>query len=276
MDILQAIVLGVVQGLTEFLPVSSSAHLVLVPWLLGWQFDPKAKFVFDVLVQNGTLVAVIAYFWKDLWYLARAVVTGLWRRQPFATSDARLGWAVVIATVPAVVIGLLLKDFFESVFASPLATAGLLLVTAALLTFTERYGRRERDLTTLTWLDAVVIGLMQAVAILPGVSRSGATIAGGLARGLDRPAAARFSFLMSVPVMLGAGLVAAKDLLEIPDFTAFLPAVIAGFIAAAVVGYASIGWLLGFIRRRPLYGFAVYCVLVSLSCLAYGLWGRGG
>lgn len=270
MDLLQALLLGLVQGLTEFLPISSSAHLVLVPWLLGWQFDPKAKFVFDVLVQNGTLIAVITYFWKDLVYLTRAIGDGLWQRRPFATPDVRLGWFVALATVPAVVLGIALKDFFESVFASPLAVAALLLLTAALLAFSERYGRRLRDLTTLTWRDALIIGLMQALAILPGVSRSGATMAGGLARGLDRPAAARFSFLMSVPVMFGAGLVALNDLLEIPNFTDYLLPVSAGFIAAAVVGYLSIGWLLAFLRRRSFYGFALYCVAASGVCLTVG------
>ncbi|MDW8325424.1 MAG: undecaprenyl-diphosphatase UppP [Anaerolineales bacterium] len=271
MDLLQALLLGIIQGLTEFLPISSSAHLVLVPWLLGWRFDPKAKFVFDVLVQNGTLVAVITYFWKDLLYLLRAVLTALWQQQPFATPDARLGWFVALATVPAVVLGFLFKDFFESVFASPPAVAALLLLTAALLAFSERYGQRLRDLTTLTWLDALIIGLMQALAILPGVSRSGATMAGGLARGLDRPAAARFSFLMSVPVMLGAGLVALNDLLAIPNFSDYVLPVSTGFIAAAVVGYLSIGWLLAFLRRRSFYGFAVYCAAASAACLMFGL-----
>ncbi len=274
MDLLQALLLGIVQGLTEFLPISSSAHLVLVPWLLGWQFDPKAKFVFDVLVQNGTLIAVISYFWKDLRYVTRAVIAGLLQRQPFATQDARLGWFVALATVPAVVLGAALKDFFESVFASPLAVAALLLFTAALLTFSERYGKRLRDLTTLTWRDALIIGLMQALAILPGVSRSGATMAGGLARGLDRPAAARFSFLMSVPVMLGAGLVAVNDLLKIPNFTDYLLPVSVGFIAAGIVGYLSIGWLLAFLRRRTFYGFVVYCTAVGIACLAIGLLAR--
>lgn len=271
MTILQAALLGLIQGLTEFLPVSSSAHLVLVPWLLGWQFDEKAKFVFDVLVQNGTLVAVILYFWKDIWYITRAVVEGLLRRQPFGTADARLGWFIVLATIPAVVLGLAFKDFFETIFASPLIVACLLLVTAALLVFSERYGQRTRPLTQLTWVDAAVIGLMQGLAILPGVSRSGATMAGGMARHLERPAAARFSFLMSIPVMLGAGVVAFKDLLEIPNFTEFLLPVGVGFVVAAVVGYASIAWLLGFVRQRSFYGFAVYCVLVSVVCLALGL-----
>ncbi|MBL8046427.1 MAG: undecaprenyl-diphosphatase UppP [Anaerolineales bacterium] len=273
MSVFQAILLGLLQGLTEFLPVSSTAHLILVPWLLGWQFDEKAKFVFDVLVQNGTLVAVIIYFWKDLWYIARAVWEGLLKRQPLGTVDARLGWFIVLATIPAVVAGLLFKDFFESVFASPLIVAALLLVTAALLVFSERYGQRTRPLTQITWLDALIIGLMQALAILPGVSRSGSTMAGGMARHLERPAAARFSFLMSIPVMLGAGIIALKDLLEIPNFTEYLLPVGVGFTVAGIVGYASIAWLLSFVRQRSFYGFAIYCVLVSVGCLAFGLLG---
>jgi len=271
MSIFQAIALGLIQGLTEFLPISSSAHLILVPWLVGWQFDEKAKFVFDVLVQNGTLVAVIVYFWKDLWYLARAVIEGLFKRQPLGTADARLGWFIVLATIPAVLFGFIFKDFFEATFADPIATAIQLLVTAALLIFAERYGKRERDLAQMTWLDSLLIGLMQALAILPGISRSGATMAGGLARHYQRAATARFSFLMSVPVMLGAGVVAFIDLLEIPNFTEFLLPVGVGFVVAAVAGYASIAWLLSFVRQRSFYGFAIYCMLVGAACLAFGL-----
>ena len=267
MTIIQSIVLGIVQGLTEFIPVSSSAHLVLVPWLLGWEFEPNAAFVFDVLVQLGTLVAVIAYFWKDLWAIARGVVQGLIRLKPFDSAEARLGWLIALATMPAVILGLAFKDFFESVFGSPRATALLLLGTAALLVLSERFGRRARNLDSLNWLDALIIGLAQAVAILPGISRSGATISGGLARGLERPAAARFSFLMSVPVMLGAGVIALKNLLDVPNFASYLAPIAAGFLAAAAVGYLCIRWLLGYLSRRPLYGFAVYCVAASLFCL---------
>jgi undecaprenyl-diphosphatase len=267
MTLLQALVLGLVQGLTEFIPVSSSAHLVLVPWLLGWHFPPEATFVFDVLVQLGTLLAVFAYFWHDLLSIARGVLAGLAQRRPLGSPEARLGWLVVLATVPAVVLGYAFKDFFAGLFSDPASTAALLLVTAGLLVFSEWYGRRLRGLETLTWLDALVVGLMQALAILPGVSRSGATMAGGLARGLDRPAAARFSFLMSVPVMLGAGLVAVNDLLAIPDFGVYVLPIAAGFAAAAVVGYACIGWLLGYLGRRTLYAFAAYCAGASAVCL---------
>jgi undecaprenyl-diphosphatase len=266
MSILQALLLGVVQGLTEFLPVSSSAHLVLVPWLLGWELPDEIVFAFDVLVQLGTLLAVFAYFWKDLVGIVRGVLVGLAQRRPVGTPEARLGWLVALATLPAVV-GVIFKDEFEAMFSSPVATAVQLLFTAALLVAGERLARGDRPLDQLNWLDALVMGAMQALAIVPGISRSGATLAGGRARGLSRSAAARFSFLMSVPVMLGAGLIALFDLLALPNVAAYLAPIVAGFLAAAVVGYLAIRWFLGYLARRSLYPFAIYCVVASLFCL---------
>jgi undecaprenyl-diphosphatase len=267
MTILQALILGAVQGATEFIPVSSSAHLVLVPWLLGWRLDSQAAFVFDVLLHWGTLAALVAVYWSDLWGMARAVVAGLAQRRPLGAPQARLAWLIVAATVPAVALGLAFKDFFEAMFANPVATAALLLGTAALLALSEYFGRFTRKIESLNWLDALVIGLAQSIAILPGISRSGATIAGGLARRLERPAAARFSFLLSVPALVGAGLVALKDLFETPGWAAQAPILILGFVTAAVVGYLCIRWLLAYLSRRSLYVFAVYCVLASLLCL---------
>jgi undecaprenyl-diphosphatase len=267
MTVIQAIILGIVQGLTEFIPVSSSGHLVLVPWLLGWEIPHEAAFVFDVLVQLGTLVAVFVYFWGDLWAIARGVVQGLRERRPLASPEARLGWLVAAATLPAVVIGFTLKDYFEGTFSDAWMTAVQLLVTAAMLVAAEQLGKRLRGLEAVNGVDALVVGLLQALAILPGVSRSGATIAGGLWRGLDRPAAARFSFLMSVPVMLGAGVVAANDLLAIPNAGEYVLPIAAGFVAAAVVGYAAIAWLLRYLSKGSLYGFAAYCAAVSVFCL---------
>lgn len=272
MNPFQAILLGIVQGLTEFLPVSSSGHLVITPFLLGWQIPEQEAFIFDVLVQVATLAAVIAFFWNDLWGIARAVLLGLRQRRPFETPQARLGWYLILATIPAVVLGLALKDLLESLFSSPAASAGFLLATAALLLLAERTGRRQRSLEHLGWRDALWIGLFQALAIFPGLSRSGATITGGMLRDLDRPTAARFSFLMSVPVMLGAGLIAVLDLLAIPDMSRLLPSYLPGFLASAVVGYLSIRWLLGFLARRPLHVFSIYCTLLAVLTLAlYGL-----
>jgi undecaprenyl-diphosphatase len=268
MTLFQSFLLGIVQGLTEFLPVSSTAHLILVPWLFGWAFDEDVTFVFDVLLQWGTLAAVVIYFWKDLWAIARAVLTGVIQRRLFDAPEAQLGWLIVVATVPAVIIGLLFKDFFESLHHEPKIVAGILLGAAVLIFGSEQLGKRTRTLEALTWLDALIIGSTQALALLPGVSRSAATICGGLARNLERPAAARFSFLMSIPVMLGAGVLALADLLDRPNFTAYLPPLMVGMAAAAIVGFLSIHWLLGFLAKRPMHVFGWYRVGAGLFCLA--------
>ncbi len=260
MTILQSIILGIIQGLTEFLPISSSAHLVITPYLLGWEIPADDAFIFDVLVQLGTLLAVIVYFWDHLWGIVRAFFSALWRKQPFGDTLARQGWYIILATVPAVLGGLLIKDLVEAAFGNPVATALFLLVTAALLVTAERVGQRNRGMETMTWIDALVMGAFQLLSVFPGVSRSGSTITGGMIRNLDRNSAARFSFLMSVPVMLGAGILAVLDLTEIPGFASRIPSLAAGFITAAVVGYLSIRWLLRYLTRRPLYGFAIYCV----------------
>lgn len=261
MDLFQAFILGIVQGATEYIPVSSSAHLVLVPWLLGW---PDAPFAFEVLVQWGTLVGVFIFFWQDIWLITKAVLLGIVQGKPLATFEAKLGWLVIIATIPAVVIGWLFKDFFESAFAVPAYAGGFLILTALLLIIAERYGSRQRELTELGWFDAVLVGFWQAAAILPGISRSGATIGGAVLKGFNRTAAARFSFLMSIPVLLGAGLVALNDLLEAGTLAKELPTISVGFVAAAISGYACIRWLLYYLQRHSLNIFAMYCIAVSL------------
>jgi undecaprenyl-diphosphatase len=267
MTLLQSIILGIVQGLTEFLPISSSAHLVLVPYLLNWNIPEEEAFIFDVLVQVATLIAVIAFFWKDLVAILQAWFQGLLRRKPFEGLLARQGWFILLATLPAGVIGLALKDLVEQAFASPTITALFLLFTPALLLIAERAGRRSRSMEALNWIDALWIGLGQALAILPGISRSGATISAGMTRDLERPTAARFAFLISIPIMLAAGLLAGLDLVQMDDFTQVLPVFIPGFIAAAVTGYLSIRWLLGYLVRHSLYGFAIYCLAIALLTL---------
>jgi undecaprenyl-diphosphatase len=274
MTILQAILLGVVQGLTEFLPISSSAHLVIVPWLLGWDLDPAYAFAFNILVQLGTLVAVMIYFAAPLLDMLRAVWTGLLLRRPLADPRARLAWLLALASVPAVVAGLLLHDIVEEAFASPAAVFFFLLVTAGLLTAAERFGRSERPLDALTPSDALVIGAAQALSLFPGISRSGSTISAGLFRRLLRAEAARFSFLMSIPVMIGAGIIGLKDLADLAPDTGLILPVIAGFLAAAVVGYLSIRWLLGYLAGHRLTVFAVYCFAVGLLGLLL-VWLRG-
>jgi undecaprenyl-diphosphatase len=266
----QAIVLGIVQGAAEFLPVSSSAHLVLVPWLLGWNFEPEAAFVFDVLVQMGTLLAVIVYFWRDLWTLLRAGVISLVRRD-FSQPEARLAWLLVLGTLPAAVAGVLLRDVVSESFSRPTAVAGFLLATSAFLLLAEIRAERTRDLSRLTWMDALVVGIAQAFSLFPGISRSGTTIGGGLLRGLDRQSAARFSFLLSVPIMLGAGALEARHLIGMPTLGQQLLPLTLGFIAAAAVGFLAIRWLLGYLAHHSLRGFSLYCAIAGMATLVIGL-----
>jgi undecaprenyl-diphosphatase len=266
-NIFQSILLGIVQGLTEFLPISSSAHLVLVPHLLGWKIPAQAGFIFDVLVQDATLLAVFIYYWKDIRDIIKAVLNGLRQGKPFGSPEARLGWLIVLATLPAGIIGLLLKGAVEAAFQSPNATALFLLVTAGLLLIAERLHVQRSKIEMLSWKDALVIGFFQAIAIFPGISRSGATITGGMARGLERPAAARFSFLMTIPIMLAAGILAGLDLMKLPDLGSLLPAYIPGFIAAAITGYLAIRWLLKFLINHSLLIFSVYCAALGLLVL---------
>ncbi len=267
MNYFQAIILGIIQGVTEFLPISSSGHLVLAPFYFGWDIPPKEAYVFDVLSQVATLVAVIAFFWTDLTEIFRAVWRGLQQRNPFADRYARLGWLLLLASIPAGITGLVFRNDFERIFDNPGSAAGFLLLTAGFLVIAERFGRRKRNLDRISWKDALWIGVFQAIALFPGVSRSGATITGGMTRDLDRPSAARFSFLMAVPIMIAAGISASFDLFQIPNLSTTFPPMLVGFLAAAVTGYAAIRWLLGFLTRRPVTVFAGYCVILSVITL---------
>lgn len=279
MSIFQSIILGIVQGLTEFLPISSSGHLVLVPYLLGWDIPEADAFIFDVLVQVATLAAVFAYFWEDLLTIASQMIQGLLKKEPFREPYARLGWLLLLSTLPAGVLGFLMKDMVEQAFASPRATAFFLFGTAILLLIAERAGKRSLELEEIRWQDALWIGFFQFLAVFPGVSRSGATIAGGMTRNLKRPAAARFAFLMSIPIMLAAGLMATVDLIQLGNtlsnsggsFAQLLLVFTPGFISAAVVGYLSIRWLIGYLKHHPLYIFAIYCTFLGLLILVVSL-----
>ncbi|MBP7962720.1 MAG: undecaprenyl-diphosphatase UppP [Caldilineaceae bacterium] len=270
MSIWQSIVMGIIQGLTEFLPISSSGHLVIIPHLLGWQFPEQQTFVFDVLVQWGTLLAVILFYWSDLWRIVVSFVQALIARKPFGNPDARMGWYLILATIPAVLLGLLFKDTVAVAFTSVRATAGFLLLTALILVVAELAGKRHRSFEEIGWKDALWIGAAQVISLLPGVSRSGSTMAGAMTRDLDRPAAARFSFLMSIPVMLGAGVLAMKDLVGMADLSAVLPPLLVGFVTAFIFGYVAIRWLIGYLTRHSLYAFAAYCTVVGLLVLVIG------
>lgn len=291
MSLFHALLLGLIQGLTEFIPVSSTAHLLIGQTLLGLPAD-NAMFSFLVIVQWGTLVSLFVFYWQDLLKIARAVIEFLFslikKRDPSTslhstslreslTPDALLGLYILLATLPALAAGYLLKDAVEALFRQPLLQAATRLFAAAiLLTLAETLSRKNRQLEAMTWLDALVIGVFQVLAVFPGASRSGTTISGAMLRGFDRPSAARFAFLMSVPVMLAAGAYELLDVLQMPNLTAFLLPLAVGFLSAAVVGWLAIRWLIGYLSKRSLYAFAVYCAVVgSISLLAHWL-GRMG
>jgi undecaprenyl-diphosphatase len=265
LSLLQAIVLGVVQGLTEFLPISSSAHLILVPRLFSW---PDQGLHFDLALHTGTLLAVITYFGRDLLALAR----GWLRAWSASASDedrrhACMVWALLIATVPLLLGGLLLQKLVASSAREPVLIACTSIAFGILLGWVDRSSRRARALDSFNFTDAAAIGAAQVLAIVPGVSRSGITMTAGLLRGLDRATAARFAFLLSIPAGLA---VTAKDVLDLLDgkiAPTEINMMIVGGIAAAISGFAVIAWFLRFLRLRSLMGFAVYRVVLGVGIL---------
>ncbi|MDL1944967.1 undecaprenyl-diphosphatase UppP [Chloroflexi bacterium CFX2] len=267
MTLIQAFLLGIVQGLTEFIPVSSTAHLLIGQNLFGLPAD-DAMFSFLVIVQLGTLVSLFAFYWKDLLAIAKATLDpSAWLRTGFrhSTPERNLGIFILLATIPALLAGYFLKDAVEALFRQPMLQASVRLFAAALLlTLAEALTKKNRKLDSMTWLDALFVGVMQIIAVFPGASRSGTTISGGMFRGLDRPSAARFAFLMSVPVMLAAGGYEMLDVLQMPNLGEFLPLLAVGFVTAAVVGWFAIKWLIDYLSRRSLYVFAVYCAVMGV------------
>lgn len=264
MSILEAVVLGIVQGLTEFLPVSSTAHLRIVPALLGWS-DPGAAFT--AVTQIGTLLAVLFYFRKDLMNMLRAFLKSLANKKPFETEDSRLAWYILFGTIPIAVLGLLLKHDIENGFRSLYVIACSLIGLALLLVLAEKISRRNRSLRQLNFIETQIIGLAQAVALVPGSSRSGTTITAGLFLNLTREGAARFSFLLSVPAVGLAGL---YELYSLKD------AILAGQIGfplliatavAGVVGFLSIDFLLKYLRSHSTYLFIWYRIAIGVLIL---------
>jgi undecaprenyl-diphosphatase len=269
MTIFQSFLLGIIQGLTEFIPVSSTAHLLISQYLLGIPAS-DAMFAFLVLVQLGTIASLIVFFWKDLLTIVVDTLKNLSGLRNFTSlpQNAKLGWYIVIATIPALLAGVLFKPLVEALFKTPLIEAAIRLFAAAvLLALAEYFGKRTRQLNSLTWLDALFVGVMQIIAVFPGASRSGTTISAGIFRGFDRPSAARFAFLMSVPVMLAAGAYESLDLLKMPNPGQFLPLLAVGFITAALVGWFAIKWLLNYLGKHSLYVFAIYCAVVGAILL---------
>lgn len=265
MTVIQAIILGIIQGLTEFLPISSSGHLVILPFFLNWDLPGKEMFIFNVLVQIGTLVAVIFYFRKDLLNIIKDFFSQLLAGKPFATHDSRMGWLLIVATIPAGLAGIFLQDIVEDAFSSPLFAGIALLVTAIIMALAERISMKIGETQDITLLDAVVMGLMQSLALFPGISRSGSTISGGMGRHLQREAAGKFSFLMSIPIMLAAGGLSTYQMVtEVTNLAGFLPLMAIGFLTAMIVGYLAIRWLLRFLVNHSLVYFSVYCALLGV------------
>ncbi|MDQ3553521.1 MAG: undecaprenyl-diphosphatase UppP [Chloroflexota bacterium] len=262
--LLQAIIQGMVQGLTEFLPISSSAHLILLPRLLGWDDPFLTSAEFDVMLHLGTLAALLVYFWRDLIRLGIAWLASIRDRRLADDPERRLAWLLLLTVIPAGLVGALFEDFFDETFRDVLLVIPLLLVVGAgMLAFGERYGRRDRGLDKLRARDALVIGMAQALALFPGISRSGVTIAAGLVLGLERAAAARFAFLMGIPIIAGAGLWKLRVIVA-GETSAFEPLVLAaGMTASALAGLAAIAFLLRYLRTRSTGIFIVYRLLFA-------------
>jgi undecaprenyl-diphosphatase len=271
MDIIQAIILGTIQGLTEFLPVSSSAHLVFITDILGLQ----QNVAFDTLLHLGTLVAVVAFFWRDLIDIISSFISsildifkGRFKKGLDEEPFKKLSWLLVIGTIPAGIVGFLFQKQFEALFSSIFYVGIFLIITGLLLWGAERVKPGQKDVKDITFKNALVIGIAQAIAIAPGISRSGATISVGLFSGLNRELAARFSFLLSIPAILGAVLVESR---HINSFDISTGVLIAGFVSAVVFGYIAIKLLLKIIKERTLMIFAYYCWAVGILAIIIAL-----
>ncbi len=263
MTLLEAIVLGIVQGLTEFLPISSTAHLKIVPKLLGWE-DPGAAY--SAVIQLGTVAAVLVYFARDLVRLTRAFVAGLLAKAPFGTEDSRLAWFVGLGTIPIGILGLLMKKSIEGSLRSLYVIAASLILLAIVLFVIERVSSRKRTLSEMTLKDGIIIGLWQSLALIPGSSRSGTTITGGLSLGFTREAAARYSFLLSIPATTLAGVFELKHLLEAAERPSTM-ALAVGTLVSFATGMAAIAGLLSFLRSRSMLVFVVYRIVLGVTLL---------
>jgi len=272
MNLIQAITLGIAQGLTECLPISSSAHLRLVPAVMGWE-DPGAAFT--AIVQIGTLAAVLIYFAKDIVSISDAVISGVLKGRPFETDESRTGWMIAAGTIPIVVFGLAFKDQIETTLRSLYWVSAAMIVLALVLTVAEqhttnraRQGQRGKAIREIGWLDTMIIGFAQALALIPGSSRSGVSITAGLFRNLDRETSARFSFLLSLPSVFAAGayqLYKTWDVITASNDN--MIAIAVATIFAFVSGYLSIAFLLTYLKRHSTGIFIAYRLLVGIGLL---------
>lgn len=263
MSAFEALILGIVQGATEFLPISSSGHLRIVPAFAGWE-DPGAAFT--AVIQLGTMAAVLIYFRHDLWRILRSWLAEF--RVPFAerSADANLGWFILIGTIPISIFGFLFRNQIEDGARSLYLIGTMLIAFSFVMLAAERYGSRQREINTMDGRDGLYIGLFQALALIPGVSRSGATISAGLFRNFDRSAAARYSFLLSVPAVVLSGLFELKDVGG-EGSVGLAPTLIAT-VAAFVTGYAAIAWLLRYLAHHSLAIFVAYRIPLGILVIA--------
>ena len=266
LDILSAIILGAVQGISEFLPISSSGHLVLVPALLGIE----TGLAFDTILHIGTLVAIFTFFWKDIINLIKGFILSIidltegvdiFKRELHRVPDKRFAWLIIVGTIPTGIMGILLKDAIETIFRGTLFVGIFLLVTAAVLYYSERHSSGQITQKDMSFKQALIVGICQGLAVFPGISRSGSTIASGLCLGLNREYAARYSFLLSIPAVIGAGLIQIKD---IATLDASVSVLLAGFISSVIFGYLSIKLLMKMIKGWSLDIFAYYCTIIGI------------
>lgn len=269
MNFIEAIILGIIQGLTEFLPISSTAHLTIsgkLMNLISEQF-PERWTSFIAVIQIGTLISVIIYFWNDLIAIMKDFLSeNLFRRIKFSDQNinSKMGWYIIIATIPVVVIGLAFKDFIEGVFTKNLIViASSLIVLAIILAIAEKVGKFNRSKENLKWYDALIIGIAQALALIPGSSRSGTTITAGLFLGLNRETAARFSFLMSIPAVAASGLLQLYQALKYIDANQLITMIIST-IVSAIVGYLSIDFLIKYLKTRSMLIFIIYRIVIGI------------
>jgi len=262
-DYLQAIVLGTIQGLTEFLPISSSAHLRIYPEIFGWG-DPGAAFT--AVIQIGTELAVLLYFRHDIWRIASMWLKSLVKPEYRGHLDARMGWFIIIGSLPIVVLGILLKDIIESDFRSLWIIGTTLIVLGIVLGLADRFGRNEKPLKELSFRDAILMGLAQAMALVPGVSRSGATLSMGRILGYEREAATRYAFLLAIPAVVGAGLFQLREIPGSDNPYGWGPTIVAT-IVSFIVGYAAIAWLLRYVSTHSYTPFVIYRVALGTATL---------
>ncbi|EFQ84051.1 undecaprenyl-diphosphatase UppP [Aeromicrobium marinum DSM 15272] len=259
MDFLQAVVLGTLQGLTEFLPISSSAHLAIFPKFFGWD-DPGAAYT--AVVQIGTEVAVVLYFWRDIWTIGSGWVRGLFSARAREAFEWRMGWFIIVGSLPIVALGLALEDLIDNEFRNLWVIGTMLIALGLVLGVAERIGRNAKPIEDLSWGHAVLLGAAQAAALVPGVSRSGATISMGLILGYERAAATRYAFLLAIPAVVGAGLYKLKDIPGGDNAYGVAPTVV-GTLVAFVVGLAVIHWLLRYVSTHSYAPFVAYRVVLG-------------